>query len=74
MIFLLENFKKVKKMPKKDKAPTDDNEAVKNLLIISLLKDGVDPEIISIATGIAEATIRGKFPMKLIKKGGKKNE
>jgi len=42
-------------------------EAVKNLLIISLLKDDVDPKVIEAATGIPEMTIRGKFPMKLIK-------
>ena len=44
-----------------------DNEAIKNLLIINLLKEGVDPKIIEIATGIPEMTLRGKFPMKLIK-------
>jgi len=43
-------------------------EAIKNLLIINLLKDSVDPKIIEIATGIPEKTIRNKFPMKLIKK------
>ena len=46
----------------------DDEEAIKNLLIISLLKDGVDPIIIETATGIPEMTIRGKFPMKNIRK------
>ena len=45
-----------------------DEEAIKNLLIISLLKDGVDPSMIATATGIPEMTIRGKFPMKEIKK------
>jgi hypothetical protein len=43
------------------------DEAIKNLLIISLLKSGVDPKVIEKATGIPEMTIRGKFPMKLIK-------
>jgi hypothetical protein len=43
-------------------------EAIKNLLIIALLKDGVDPKIIEAATGIPEMTIRGKFPMKHVKK------
>jgi hypothetical protein len=33
-----------------------------------LLKEGVDPKVIELATGIPEMTIRGKFPMKLIKK------
>jgi len=51
---------------------TKDIEAIKNLLIISLLKDNVNPKIISIATGIPEKTIRNKFPMGLIK-GEKKN-
>lgn len=46
----------------------NDQEAIKNLLIISLLKDGVDPKAIAIATGIPEGTIRRKFQMKFIKK------
>jgi hypothetical protein len=46
----------------------DDEEAIKNLLMVSLLKDGVDPKLIEIATGIPEKTIRNKFPMKEIKK------
>ena len=45
-----------------------DEEAVKNLLILNLLKDGVDPKLIETATGIPEKTIRNKFPMKDIKK------
>jgi hypothetical protein len=40
------------------------DEAVKNLLIITLLKDGVDPKLIETATGIPEKTIRNKFPLK----------
>jgi hypothetical protein len=47
---------------------TNELEAIKNLLIISLLKDGVDPKVISSATGIPEGTIRRKFQMKFIKK------
>jgi len=54
-------------MAKKKVARIGDDEAVKNLLIISLLKDGVDPEMIAAATGIPEMTIRWKFPMKLIR-------
>jgi hypothetical protein len=50
------------------KRTIQNDEAVKNLLIISLLRDGVNPKIIEIATGIPEMTIRGKFPMKLIRK------
>ena len=46
----------------------NNEEAIKNLLIVNLLKDGVDPKIIEAATGIPEMTIRGKFPMKQIKK------
>ena len=46
----------------------ENNEAIKNLLIVFLLKEGVDPKIVETATGIPEMTIRGKFPMKLIKK------
>ena len=45
----------------------DDNEAIKNLLIIGLLKDGVNPKIIAAATGLAEKTIRNRFPLKEIK-------
>jgi hypothetical protein len=46
----------------------ENNEAIKNLLIVLLLKEGVDPKVIETATGLPEMTIRGKFPMKLIKK------
>jgi len=46
----------------------DDEEAIKNLLIIGLLRDGIDPKIIETATGMPEMTIRGKFPMKYIRK------
>ena len=46
-------------------------EAIKNLLIISLLKDGVDPKAIFEATGIPEGTIRRRFQMKFIKKSEK---
>ena len=52
----------------KKKREINDSEAIKNLLIIGLLKDGVDPKIIETATGIPEMTIRGKFPMKNLKK------
>ncbi len=51
----------------KRKKPFDNNEAIKNLLIVALLKDGVDPKAIELATGIPEKTIRNKFPMKDIK-------
>lgn len=44
------------------------DETIKNLLILLLLKEGVNPKAIEIATGIPEMTIRGKFPMKLIRK------
>jgi hypothetical protein len=53
-------------MKKKD--TIENSEAIKNLLIIGLLKDGVDPKVIENATGIPEMTIRGKFPMKYVKK------
>jgi len=53
-------------MTKKEKN-IEDSEAIKNLLVISLLKDGVDAEIIGKVTGMKEKTIRNKFPMKLIK-------
>lgn len=52
-------------MVKDELIPND--EAVKNLLIILALNNGVDPKAIELATGIAEKTIRNKFPMKLIK-------
>ncbi len=54
-------------MAKKEKNQIDDHEAIKNLLIINLLKDGVDPKLIEAATGIPEKTIRNKFPMKKIR-------
>lgn len=60
-------------MNKKKKDMISNEEAIKNLLIINLLKDGVDPKVIKIATGIPEMTIRGKFPMKYIKKSKEKN-
>jgi len=47
--------------------PVTNNDAVKNLLIIIALKNGVDPKAIEIVTGIPEKTIRNKFPMKLIR-------
>jgi hypothetical protein len=50
------------------KSAIGDEEAIKNLLIVSLIKDGVDPKIIETATGIPQKTIRNKFPMKEIKK------
>lgn len=43
------------------------DEAIKNLLILIALQNGADPKIIEKATGIAEKTIRNRFPMKLIK-------
>jgi hypothetical protein len=60
--------------PKRSKGSISDEEAIKNLLILSLLKDGVDPKLIEKATGIPEMTIRWKFPMKYLMKsrrGGK---
>ena len=57
---------KMKQLQKKD--AIGDEEAIKNLLIVSLLKDDVDPKVIETATGIPEKTIRNKFPMKDIKK------
>jgi hypothetical protein len=53
---------------KKRKELISNEEAIKNLLIINLLKDGVNPKLIEKATGIPEMTIRSKFPMKSIKK------
>ena len=54
-------------MNKKESNQVDNDEAIKNLLIINLLKDGVDPKAIQIATGISAKTIRNRFPMKLIR-------
>ena len=51
----------------KRKDPFENDEAIKNLLIINLLKDGIDPKIIAIATGIPEMTIRARFPMKQLR-------
>jgi hypothetical protein len=53
---------------KKRKGLISNEEAIRNLLIINLLKDGVNPKLIEKATGIPEMTIRWKFPMKSIKK------
>lgn len=61
-------------MPKKNKNIVPNDEAIKNLLIINLIKDGVDLKIIEQATGIPEMTIRGRFPMKAIKKSLKDEE
>lgn len=52
----------------KKKETISNEEAIKNLLIVSLLKDDIDPSIIEKATGIPEMTIRWKFPMKSVKK------
>jgi len=52
---------------KKEKNEISNELAIKNLLIVSLLKDGVDPAAITLATGIPEKTIRNRFPMKAIK-------
>ena len=52
-------------MVKNEILPND--EAIKNLLIILALQNGADPKLIASTTGIAEKTIRNKFPMKLIK-------
>jgi hypothetical protein len=56
---------------KKKNIPIENDEAIKNLLILSLLNDGVNPKSIATATGIPEKTIRNKFPMKEI---GKQHE
>lgn len=45
------------------------DEAIKNLLVLLLLKENVDPKLIEKATGITEKTIRNKYPKKLISKG-----
>ena len=42
----------------------DYDEAIQNLLMVLLLKDGVDLKIIEKATGIASKTIKNRFPMK----------
>jgi hypothetical protein len=42
-------------------------ESIKNLLILNLIKDGVNPKAIELATGIPEKTIRNKFPMSLFR-------
>jgi hypothetical protein len=56
----------VSRSKEKNEVPND--EAIRNLLMIGLLKDDVDPAVISGATGIPEKTIRNKFPMKKIKR------
>jgi len=42
---------------KKEKNELSNELAIKNLLIVSLLMDGVDPAAITLATGIPEKTI-----------------
>ena len=64
---ILPNHKQRDKKMSKQKEIGND-EATKNLLILLLLKEGVNPKAIELATGIPEMTLRGKFPMKLIKK------
>ncbi len=49
----------------KNEIPTD--EAIVNLLLIGLLRDGIDPTVLEEATGIPEKTIRNRFPMKKVK-------
>ena len=56
---------------RKSKELVNNEEAIKNLLIIGLLKDDVNPKAIEVATGILEKTIRNRFPIKLIKKVNK---
>ena len=56
---------------KKSEKLINNDEATKNLLIVSLLHQDVDPKVIEIATGIPEMTIRGKFPMHYMKKKSK---
>jgi|GEM_PF-2761700 hypothetical protein len=53
----------------KDKAKA--LEAIKNFLIVSLLKDRVDPKVMVGDMGILEGTIRRRFQMKFIKKSEK---
>jgi len=53
---------------KRHKRSISDTEAIKNLLVVGLLKDGVDAKSIAAATGIPEGTIRRRFPMKFVKK------
>lgn len=42
-------------------------EGLKDLIIVGLLKDGVDPQIIADLTGISKKRVQNKFPMKYIK-------
>jgi len=59
---------------RRKKDAINDEEAIKNLLIIHLIKDGVDPKLIETATGMPEKTIRNKFPMKEIRKAKGEDE
>lgn len=43
-------------------------QAIKKLLIVSLLQSGISPKAIEKATGIAAKTIRNTYPISLIKK------
>jgi hypothetical protein len=46
----------------------DNEESIKNLLIILLLKNGASAKAIEAATGIDQKTIRNKFPKSLLGK------
>ena len=54
-------------MIKKNDSGISDLEGIKNLLILLLLQQGVNPKVIELATGTPEKTIRNKFPMKFVK-------
>jgi len=55
-------------LTKRQTRKQDNEDAVRNLLILLLLKNGVSAEAIEIATGIDQKTIRNRFPRSLIGK------
>ena len=45
-----------------NKKETNNNEAIKNLLVLLLLREGVDPEAIGQALGVSGKTITNRYP------------
>lgn len=62
-------------MKKTKRSDLTELEAIRNLLILSMVKSGSTSDEIAAATGMGSSTIRKMFPVKKIKnkpKGGRK--
>jgi hypothetical protein len=53
-----------------NKKEIENNEAIKNLLVLLLLRQGVDPEDIGRALGVSGKTITNRYPGVAPRKGG----